>query len=67
MVRMDYVISGGGLSDRLYWDIIDTDGSWLGTQTFTNVPWCFGTDVCYMIEEREQGAVVVRYRLEPSG
>ena len=51
----------------MYWDIIDTDGSWLGTQTFTNVPWYFGTVVCYMIEEREQGAVVVRYRLEPSG
>ncbi len=49
--------------EYLYWDIIDTDGSWLGTQTFTDVPWYFGTDVCYVIEQREQGAVVVRYRL----
>jgi hypothetical protein len=52
--------------EYLYWDIIDTDGSWLGTQTFTDVPWYFGTDVCYVIEQREQGAVVVRYRLVES-
>lgn len=52
--------------EYLFWDIIDTDGSWLGTQTFTDVPWYFGTDVCYVIEQREQGAVVVRYRLVES-
>jgi len=51
----------------MLWDVLAPDGSWLGTQPFAEVPWYFGRDVCYVIEQRESGAAVVRYRLEPAG
>ncbi len=57
---------GGPADPNLYWDVLDADGTWLGRQPTPGVARYFGRDVCYVTENREEGSVVVRYRLVPA-
>ncbi len=57
---------GGPDDPNLYWDVLDADGTWLGRQPTSGVARYFGRDTCYVTEDREEGSVVVRYRLVPA-
>jgi hypothetical protein len=58
---------GGPADPKVYWDVLDVDGTWLGRQPTPGVARYFGRNTCYVTEDAEGGSVVVRYRLESAG